>query len=371
MSDEIIKFPSFLTEDTNTIHNRMLDSVPLHLSIVEGDFIWNNTRPSAIVLAEAKNLDLQYIIKQAFPQTAEKPYLDYLGEQVHVYRRQALKSKGVIRIYADLYTKIPAGTIFYTSSSINAKPVGFITLDEMIVLEEYSESRIEALVEGQIGNVEKNTITVAEVNITGLQKVNNEEATTGGIDEEEDDIYRLRIEAAENGSFVGNEADYIRWAQEIKGIGEVYVKSETPKEGHCTLYILDLNGDVANFTLLEEVQNHICPNPLLGDGLAPVNANIHIKAPGICFVDIKAKFIFDDNFNKEDILKELSKDIDDYLRTLKIEEYIIYKGIESLIGKYLLNKKGILDYTDLTINNTNDNIQLGIEVARLNKVEAI
>lgn len=363
-----LNYPDFLKESTKDVHNRMLSNAPDELNKVEGDFLWDNTQPAASDIAKMKNLDCQYILKQAFPATAEKPYLDLIGEPMKVYRRKPLYSKGYLRIVGKLYTEIPKGSTFYTKSSIEGNPIAFITLDDGLIVDEFTDIRITAVEPGNIGNVAKNSITIPDIPISGITEIFNPEPTTGGIDEEDDDTYRLRIEAADNGSFVGNISDYERWAQEIQGVGKVYVEAETPREGHTTLFIMDLNGDVANEDYLKQVQEHICPQPWVGDGLAPCNANIHVLAPEILKVKVEANFIFEESVDKEEVIKELEKRIDIYLRTLEIKDTILFKGIESIIGEFLLYKKGIVDYKNLLVNGGTENIILGFEVARLDEV---
>ena len=65
--------------------------------------------------------------------------------------------------------------------------------------------------------------------IAGVTLVNNADKITGGAEEEDDESLRLRIaeyDETSGESFVGCDADYIRWAKEVSGVGTVLVDAQ-------------------------------------------------------------------------------------------------------------------------------------------------
>ena len=61
-----IKIPDFLKESENDIHSRMLDNAPPDINIIEGDFFWDATKPTAIEVYNLKNITMQHFLKLVF-----------------------------------------------------------------------------------------------------------------------------------------------------------------------------------------------------------------------------------------------------------------------------------------------------------------
>ena len=90
-----LPMPSFLNETVDDIHERMLEKAPPGVNTIEGDFFWDNTRPTAEEVSRVKNIDMNYILKMAFPQTSYGKYLEYLGECKGIFKNPPTKSVGV------------------------------------------------------------------------------------------------------------------------------------------------------------------------------------------------------------------------------------------------------------------------------------
>lgn len=100
--------PDFLKEDADTVHERMLEKAPPNVSIIEGDFYWDNTRPAAEEKASLMQVQLQNMLRLAFPQTSYGVWLEYLGECKGVFKNLPTKAIGVIKIIGRktlIYTK--------------------------------------------------------------------------------------------------------------------------------------------------------------------------------------------------------------------------------------------------------------------------
>ncbi len=293
-----LPIPEFLKEDADTMHERMLEKAPPGVSTIEGDFFWDNTRPTAEEMAKMKNIDMQYILRMAFPQTSYGAGgLEYLGECKGIFKNPPTASIGSIKV------KGRAGTIIE-----KGKLVGTVSTDEKESIEfEFTETRVmddtetiyvnaECLKKGTIGNALPNTITVLISNITGVESITNEEAFKGGTDIEDEEHYRQRVmEAEQEEQLSGSDSDYIRWAKEVPGVGyadciELWNGPQTVK-----VLILDKNMQPATEQLIKDVKDYIYPDKKEGEnrgGKAPIGAIVTIATLTPISINISAKFTF-------------------------------------------------------------------------------
>ena len=136
-------------------------------------------------------------------------------------------------------------------------------------------------------SVQKN----ATLNIEGGTFTGNK-AASGGAETEEDDELRYRIAevyASKGTSFIGNDADYERWALEVETVGAAIVVPEWNGPGTVAVVVVDRTGFPADQTVLDAVYEHIIsPNDRM-KRLAPIGATLTVKAPEILTVDVSCK----------------------------------------------------------------------------------
>ena len=138
--------------------------------------------------------------------------------------------------------------------------VEFQTLRTVTFAEnETMDLAVEAVTPGVSGNVPANTITIMASPINGVTAITNSEKTSGGAEEENDEDYYERIHAEFQDSqfYVANDADYIKWAKEVPGIGDCIVEPAIEGPGTVGLILVDSNGQPASSTLVTAVYNHI------------------------------------------------------------------------------------------------------------------
>lgn len=368
-----LQMPDFLKEDADTIHNRMIENAPKDINPVQGDFFWDATRPSAEEKAELVQLKLQNILRLAFPQTSYGQYLEFLGEMKGVFKHPATKSTGTIKITGIEGTVIKKGHIFGTISTEDKPSIEF-TLDEDVVIDDNGVAYGPATCTeyGKIGNVSKNTIVVLNKSISGIESITNEYDFKNGTEIEDEESFRERVlEAYRNEPLSGAKRDYERWAMEVPGVGNAYVKPEWNGPGTVKVLILDSNGNTANQELIDNVQNYISPIPRSGDGVAPIGALVTVETPDIVKINISATFILDNNFAIDYVISNIKDQVSSYLKGIDVGGLVTYKAIDGLIGSMIIRKEGILDYSNLTVNGNTDNIRLGDEVASIGEVVAL
>lgn len=373
MSDELVA-PDFLSEDADTIHTRMLSKAPPDVSVIEGDFFWDNTRPTAeeIALLETK---LWAIIKLAFPQTSYGQWLKYLGEAKGIYKNDPTYAVGTVTVHATPGTEIQKDKIACTVGTDDKSSVEFKFLEtQKVDSTGIAHMNVQCTESGIMGNVPAGSITLLSPPINGVQSITNEQAFSGGTDIETDSHYSDRIvEVEQQEKLSGADGDYIRWAKEVDGVGYAYVESEWNGPGTVKLLILDKNGQIATQTLIDSTQKHICPIVPKGQnrgGLAPIGATVTVTTPTILNLSIKATFAFTEGYDVTLVLSELKSSINSYVTGIMLNGTILFKAIDSIVGSFILQKKGIDDYSNLTVNNGTANITLQDQIGVVIEVVA-
>lgn len=367
-----LPIPVFLTEDEETVHQRMLNNFQ-DVSTLEGDFIYDATRPTAEEITQLKQLGLQNNLKIAFPQTSYGTYLEWLGECKGVFKNQPTKSTGVITFTGIQGTIITKGTIVTTIATDEKQSIEFELLEtETIGKNETADIKAECRIVGTIGNVAQNTITVLLGSISGIKSVTNKDFK-GGTDIEDEEHFRERVLVAEQeDKLSGASSDYIRWAKEVDGVGYAYVVPEWAGAGTVKVLILDKNRKAATQELIDKVQEYIYPlNIEEGenrDGKAPIGALVTVVTPDTLLINVKASFVFSNGFSQETVLNILKNKIDKYLDKIDIGGTVSYNAIYSLTGSMMLADEGIQDFSNLTINDGTTNIILNDQVVGIGEI---
>ncbi|MCL2531464.1 MAG: baseplate J/gp47 family protein [Oscillospiraceae bacterium] len=131
---------------------------------------------------------------------------------------------------------------------------------------------VRAVESGSIGNVRGDMIKLMARPISAVRFITNQDSTYGGIPAESDDELRARLlDMKRRGiSWTGNDADYVRWAMEVPGVGSAYVQAppgEGIDAGQVRLFIIDGFRNPAPPEMREEVHRHIM-GPGYGDSAA-------------------------------------------------------------------------------------------------------
>lgn len=373
-----LEIPAGLQEDADVIHDRMLANAPKDITLVEGDFFWDSTRPAAEEKAETVQMKLQNLLMLAFPQTSYGQYLEFLGETKTVFKKPPTKSSGPIVINGVEGTVIRKGHPIGTIATDNRPSIEFV-IDDNITIGQLGKVYTTATctVPGTIGNVTKDTIKILMKSISGVESITNPEDFKNGTEIEDEEDFRERVlEAYRNEPLSGAPRDYKRWAKEVAGVGNVYVKPEWDGPGTVKVLVLDSNGKPANEILLKAVRLHIIGKEVDGknttdDGLSPMGAFITVSTPDVVTINISANFIIEDSFTLENVIGKIKKYVSEYLQEIEVGGTITYKAIDALIGSMIIRREGIKDYSNLTVNGTTNNIDLMDEVAAIGEVISI
>ena len=352
--------PDFLQDgDTDLIHGRMLEKLPVEIDRTEGGFLWDFTRPTALIISEMLQYYLPETIKLAFPDWSSGIYLDMIGKLARVSRRPATFAKVILHLEGFAGTFIPAGTLFATESLNGVSSIEF-TSDMDAVLDEEGEADVPATaVEEGIGsNVAAWTITVMPDPVNGLTDVTNPESATGGYDEEDDDTFRERIlEALRNidSSYIANDADFIRWAREVSGVGECIVVTEELDPGVVKLVLVDTYGKPASERLINEVYNHIVSPDDRMKRLLPTGSCKLIVAPAeIVVVNYTCSGIILEDATIDEALERFAELLPAVYSVAKVQGVLRYNNIRPLLKQVV----GVKDFDDFLMNGSHSNIRL-------------
>lgn len=362
---EELELPDFLNNSSEKeIHEKMLSNLPEDIDKSEGGFPWDFTRPTAIEIAELKEYVLVEVLKSLSPVTCEESYLlDYHADGRGLVRRESVNSTGYVTVTAKAGLVIPLGYGFSTEADDEGNTIDFVTTEEVTV-DSLGNAKIpiEAAEGGSASNVGVNAIVLHTGDETGelldeIISVTNEEAVTGGLDEEDDDTLRERIveyDRSHDISYVGNVADYKRWALSVPGVGAVTVIPAKDDSGIIKIILMDQNGVPASKQIQDAVYDYIMRPDSESDRLAPPNAVLEITAPETVVVNISA-VVYLREAEIGDVQNDLKAALQSYLLNVSSNDSAVrISAINSILGAV----SGIYDYDSVQINGVSKNVDL-------------
>ena len=286
--------PSFLENYTeDNIYETMRGILPNDIDSSEGSHTWNMLRPTAIIAAELCEYVLPQVIQLIFPEWSYGEFLDAHATTRGMTRKAATPATGEITITGAVGTVIPEGSMFSTASLNTEDPaVSYVTTAAATIPASGSVTvAIECAEAGTAGNTTEGTIILLSSSIVGITSVINTEPVTGGTDEETDEALIARIQEydqTQSDSFVGNAADYRRWAMSVAGVGSVSVIPPSTDTGIVTIVLIDSNGDPASEALCEAVNDYIMSPDDPYSRLAPINAVLDVVSPTAVDIAVRA-----------------------------------------------------------------------------------
>jgi uncharacterized phage protein gp47/JayE len=364
----------------------MMNALPDDIDKSELQIPWDFTRPAAIEKAEFVQFELNETIKIIFPHWAEGAWLDLHAEVEGLKRRPSNKASGNLLVTGRAGIVVEKGFQFATPASVTASVIFEAT--ETVIFDGEPDGRgqvtaavpIQATEGGREGNVPPDTIILMVVppKDGSITYVTNPEPTTGGVPEESDDDLRERVlEAIRRGiSYAGRDADYVRWAKEVPGVGQVVVDPEwddpsLPEQFHwidgegrrrCAgavrLFIVDGNGVPANEQIIEAVYNYIVSPDDRIERLAPIGATVTVVPPAPVVIDITARVTLKDEERLETVTERFRNNLYQYWITAALEKSVKYV----YVGSTLAETAGIANYAHATffVNGAADDVPITI-----------
>ena len=190
-----------------------------------------------------------FILRQLFPITASGEYLDRHAQSRGLRRKEALKAKGTVLMYADeahiSEVTIPAGTIVADSVTLkrfetDETAVIAVGEDEVLV-------PVTAVEAGAASNSRGGNITVLVTPVAGVIRVYNGSLIRGGTDTENDESLRQRvIESYQNISNGTNDAYYKSLAESVDGVYSAGAVGRVRGAGTVDVYVCGEGEPLSN-----------------------------------------------------------------------------------------------------------------------------
>ena len=353
--------PDFLQNcGTDDNHKKMIDIMPPDIDISEGSHGWNMTRPTALVMAEMCEYYLVEAIRLILPEWSYGTFLEGHAKGRNIFRRAATAASGKITITGEAGTVIPTGSLF-SMPSVNDDPsVDYETTEAATIQPNGSVTvPVQCTQTGIVGNAPANTIVLVSNNISRITSVTNQEAITGGTEQESDESLITRIlerDQSQDNSFVGNPSDYKRWANEVAGVGEVTVIPAQDDTGLVQIILSDANGTPATESLCEEVYKHIMAPDNPDARLAPIGAYLSVNPPTVVAICVKATVELKDGVAIESVKAAYASKLAEYLQEAFADREIKYTRVANALG----STAGVNDYASLQMGiKSGDTVEYG------------
>lgn len=350
-------------QDAETIHRRMMARLPPDIDDTEGGFPWDFTMPTALEKAELLQFHLVETLKIMFPEWSYGEYLDLHAKRVALTRRAAGYAYAELEIEGIPGTVIPEGFAFAVPS-VNSQPAIEFRSVEAAEIDGSGKARVGvlAVLPGTGGNVPADAIVLMVSPMRGITAIRNPEKASGGTAAESDDSLRIRIMEVEQGllgSFTGCDADYIRWAKEIPGVGDPFVIAnwDPDVKNSVKLVVLDANGEPANNHILELVYDHIISPDDRLNRKAPIGAILTVVAPTMKEISYSLRATLDSGYDAAAVAARIKERLLTYYAEAKKGNLLQYIEVHAIITR----TPGIYDFTGLTMNGSTENIRIALD----------
>lgn len=341
-----------MSYDIETIHNEMLAVIDDKYQKSPGFPAWDFTRAFALAcLSLAEDIEIAESHLNVENLTGVE-LETFISQHRGIYRRYATCAETDLRIVSGSDTiDIQIGDLFSTESGVQFEATEDLTCT---VGDTFP---VQAVAGGESGNVAAGTITLMPVTIAGLGEVTNDQAATGGYEEETDDEYRERyyndLKNPSNGS---NQQAYVNWATSIAGVGRAKIFPQAFGDNTVEVCIIDTDMEPASAGLIADVQEAIDPNENGdGAGLAPIGAAATVTTATSLSVPVSATLYLAEGTTLNEAKAEIEVLLTAYLRSIAFQQsYVSY----AQVGKIIATADGVLDYASLRIDGDVANMDI-------------
>lgn len=337
---------------------RMLASLSSRYDKTEGSTLYDILAAAAIEMAMSA-VWAQQALERGFAQTTFGEYLTLRAEEHGIIRRAATTATGTVTFTGIEGAKIPAGTIVSTASSETSAAILFETTSEVTILVGGTtvDSPISAVEAGVTGNVAAGTIVFMAESLSGISSVTNAAATTGGTDEETDaSLLNRYLTRVRSPGTSGNKSDYLNWALEVDGVGAAQVVPIWNGPGTVKVILIGTDKTPAGASVVTAAQNYIAPDPSVGEGRAPIGADVAVVAATAVNINVSATIVLDGTKTLGEVQTAFENALAEYLASIAFTTDPSPKYVR--IGSLLLDTPGVQDYSGLTVNGGTGNVTI-------------
>lgn len=326
------------------IQAQIRSRVDTNIQTGEGSYFELHTKPIAYVLSELYHkLDAQIPI--AFVNETSGQYIDKRAGEFGITRKPGCKATVTLTLTGTIGCRISAGTQFQTEDGLR-----FIALTgaEIGLSGTVSVSAAAAEI-GTVYNVSANKITRTVQYVSKLDTVTNAEPAEGGMDEETDKAFLARLYAYwRDPATSGNRYDYEHWAMSVNGVGAARCIEIWNGPGTVKVIVADMNAQPVTEQLRKQVADYI-------ETVRPVCAKVTVVSAQGVDIRITAQVKLSNPTQLSQVQKDFKASLQSYIRDTAFDNpFLSYNRIAYL----LMSVDGVRDYTQLTVNDAEENIDL-------------
>lgn len=336
-------------------HVNMLNNLPPEYSKIPGEPIWDITKSVAIEMDE-QDKEITHISNKLNIENLHGDELEQrINELTGLERKQATYGSTSVFITGT------AGTEIYKGDIVASDTVSFI-IKENVTIDDTGQASVLVVCEkaGAVGNVPVGAIKYFPISIAGLNTVMNPNYIENGYNAESDkDLLARYYEHIRTPATSGNKAHYRNWAKEVTGVGNARVIPLWDGDNTVKVIIIDSNKTGASPELIAKVQKHIDPDASgQGDGKAPIGAKCTVVSAIEVPVNISFTAVKDPSVTDQERLQNVTDRLTAYLREIAFNNDTV---MINQIHNEIFNSKGVMDYSNLTVNGMTSNISIAKE----------
>ena len=276
----------------------------------------------------------EFLEKQAFPQTAAGEYLDRHAQSRGLTRTPAAKAAGTLTFSRNeavqTATEIPLGCVCATLGGVQ-----FATAEAGWILPGELSAAVaaEAVEAGAAGNAAAGSVVQMLQPPAGVVSCTNENAFSGGRDQESDESLRTRLLASyqklPNGA---NAAYYETQVLDIPGVAAVEVTPKARGLGTVDIVVAGTDG-VPDGTLLQTVQDTL-------DSQREICVDIEVNAPATQTVDVTVYLQVQEGYDLSEVSARVSAALDGFFTGALLGRGVL----RAQLGNLVYTVPGVANY---------------------------
>lgn len=337
-----------------------------------GSVVYDAISGAAKLLAQGYE-QMKQVYTDTFAQYALGEPLQLRAVENGVKPKAAVKAirKGIFTSGSDQPYDVPIGTRFSAIDGANAINYKVI---ERIAIGAY---QLEAETAGTIGNDYLGALLPIDA-LYNLKTATLTDIIVPGSNEEDDESLRTRYFDEKNAKrFGGNLVQYRSWVTDRDGIGACQIYPVWNGGGTVKISVVDSQFNPLTTELLNEVQQALDPTQDgQGLGTAPIGHMVTVTTPEALAININAAIQIAAGFTLEQLKPLIEAEISAYIDDARVDwgtpaspddnDYALYV-FRSQIMAAILRVRGVLNVTNLTLNDTPGDIAL-TETAALQQI---
>ena len=283
-------------------------------------------------------IQADWVVRQAFPQTAEGTFLDRHAQLRGLERKPAVAAEGTVRFTAgeaaELPRDIPQGTVCMTAGLVRFETTRPAVLEAGKLT---AEAPVRALEPGAAGNISAGAIVSMAVAPMGISFCANPRAFTGGADGETDSALRERVldtfKRLPNGA---NTAFYQQGALSFDQVAAAAVVARPRGVGSVDVVPATLAG-LPGAELLEELKDYF-------NQRREIAVDLRVRAPETVTVDLAVQIEPEAGRNKDEVLQR----VEDTLRGWFTGKLLGQDILLARLGELIYHCDGVVNYVITT-----------------------